>query len=89
MQDLGYVRSTMRRVTLPKDVARREANCANNEWQQAQRQRRWARSAGGAAVRARGEETPSEPESSGDGDEEEDEDEEEGGDNSLSPLSAP
>jgi hypothetical protein len=78
MHDLGYVRSTPRRVTLPKDAVRQEANYANNERRQARRQRRWARSAGRAAVRARGEETLSEPESSGDGDEEEDEDEEEG-----------
>jgi hypothetical protein len=39
------------------------------------------------AARARGEETPSEPESSGWDDEEEDEDGEEGGSDSTSPFS--
>jgi hypothetical protein len=58
MHDLGYVRSTPRRVTLPKDAVRREANYANNERRQAQRQRRWARSAGRAAVRHGGRKLP-------------------------------
>jgi hypothetical protein len=72
-------------VTLPEDVARREANHAHNEWLWVRRPRRWDWSVAWAAVRARGEDTPFEPESSrGD-----DETEEEGGGNSPSSLSAP
>jgi hypothetical protein len=51
-------------VILPEDVARREANHANNERRQARKQRRQLRSATQTATRARGEETPSKPESS-------------------------
>jgi hypothetical protein len=65
-------------VTLPKDAARQETNHPDNKRQQALRQRRRLWSATQAAVRVRGEETPSEPDSSGYGNEEEDEDEEEG-----------
>jgi hypothetical protein len=78
MQDLRYSCNAPRGVTLPEDAARWETNRAENERQQAQRQRRRLWSATRAATRAWGEETPSEPESSGDDDEEEDEDEEEG-----------
>jgi hypothetical protein len=63
-------------VALPEDVVRREANHADNERQQAQRQRRQLWSTARAAAWAQGEKTPSEPESSGDDVEEEDEDEE-------------
>jgi hypothetical protein len=62
---------------LPEDVAKREANNADNERWQARKQRRRPRCAARTAVRVRREETPSESESSGDDDEEEDEDEEE------------
>jgi hypothetical protein len=62
-------------VTLPEDVARREANHANNERQRVRKQRRRLRSVARAAVRARGEETPSE---SGSSRADEVEDEEEG-----------
>jgi hypothetical protein len=48
----------------------------------------WARCAAQAVARARGEETPFEPECSGDGDEEADEDEEEG-EITPSPYSPP
>jgi hypothetical protein len=72
-----------RGVTLPEDVVRREANCAKNERRQAQKQRRWLRSAALMAARARGEETPFEPESLGDDDVEEDRDKEEG---EITPL---
>jgi hypothetical protein len=78
MQDLGYARSTPRGFTLHEDVAWREANRANNERQQAQKQRRRLRIATRMATRARGEETLFKPESSGDDDDEEDKDEEEG-----------
>jgi hypothetical protein len=37
MKDFGFTRSAPRGVTLPEDAARREANGANNEWQQARR----------------------------------------------------
>jgi hypothetical protein len=63
---------------LPKDVARQEANHADNERCHAQRQRRQVRSTARATATARGEQTPSVSESIGDNDEEEDEDEEEG-----------
>jgi hypothetical protein len=81
MQDLRYARSAPRGVTLPKDVARHEANRVNNERQQARRHRTWLRSAARTPARACGGgegETPSESESSGDDDVEEDEDKEEG-----------
>jgi hypothetical protein len=65
-------------VTLPEDVVRQEANIVYSEQLQARRQRRWDWSAAWAAVRLRGQETPSEPESSGGDNEEEDEGEEEG-----------
>jgi hypothetical protein len=78
-------------VILPEDAARWEANHGNNEWQQAQRQRRQVQSATQAATRAQGEETLSDLESLGDGeDEEEKEDEEEeDGEITPSPLSPP
>jgi hypothetical protein len=57
---------------------RREANRVYSERLQARRQRRWDRSAARVAARARGIETPTEPESSRGDDEEEDEDGEEG-----------
>jgi hypothetical protein len=56
---------------LPEDVAKREANNADNERWQARKQRRRHRSAARMAVRVRREETPSESKSSGDDDEEE------------------
>jgi hypothetical protein len=76
--DYGYAHNVPRGVTLPEDVARQEANRANNEWLWARRQRRPAWSTTRVAMRARGEKTPSELESLGGGDEEEDKDEEEG-----------
>jgi hypothetical protein len=63
---------------LPEDAPRWEANRVKNKRQQAQRQKRGLRSVVQVVVRARAEETPSEPRSSGDDEEEEDEDEEEG-----------
>jgi hypothetical protein len=66
-----------RGVTLPKDVARWEANHSDNERQHARKQRN-RRSAIQTVVRMRGEETPFEPESLGDDNEKEDEDKEEG-----------
>jgi hypothetical protein len=77
VQGLGYACNAPRGVTLPKDVVRWEANCANNERQRARKQRRQLWSATRVTARMRGEETPSEPESSGDFDVE-DEDNEEG-----------
>jgi hypothetical protein len=68
MQDLGYACNAPWGITLPQDVARREVNHADKE--------RRLRSAAQMAVRARGEETLSEPESSRD--EEEDKDDEDG-----------
>jgi hypothetical protein len=67
-------------VTLPKDVARREANHVYIERLRARWQMRWDWSTAQVAARAwgGGEETPSEPESSRGDDEEEDEDREEG-----------
>jgi hypothetical protein len=62
------VHSALCRVTLPKDVARCEANRANNEWLRALRQWRQAWSAAQVATFSLGEETPSEPKSSGGGD---------------------
>jgi hypothetical protein len=88
MQGPGYPCSAPRGVTLHEDVARREANRADNERKQAWRQRRWLWSAARGVVRARGKETPSKPESSRDGDEEEDEHEEEG-EITPSPHSSP
>jgi hypothetical protein len=70
MQDLGYASNAPRGITLPEDVARREVNRPDKE--------RQLRSAAQMAVRARGEETLSEPESSRDDDEEEDKDDEDG-----------
>jgi hypothetical protein len=70
------VHSDPQGVTLPEDVARREANHAKNKRQCAWKQRMWLRSASQAATRAQGEETPFELESSGA--DKEDEDEEEG-----------
>jgi hypothetical protein len=64
MQGLGCVRSDPRGVTLPKDVARQEANRVDNKRRQAWNQRRRHRSVARMAVRARGEEAPSESESS-------------------------
>jgi hypothetical protein len=64
MYDLGYACSAPRGVTLREDVVRREANHAYNERWQARKHRRRLRSAARMAVRARGKETPSEPESS-------------------------
>jgi hypothetical protein len=88
MQGPRYPCSAPHGVTLHEDVARREANRADNERKQAWRQRRWLWSAARGAVRARGKETPSKPESSRDGDEEEDEHEEEG-EITPSPHSSP
>jgi hypothetical protein len=47
-------------VTLPEDVARREAKRADNGRQCAWKWRRWLRHAARAVVRAQGEETTSE-----------------------------
>jgi hypothetical protein len=69
MQDVGYAQSTPRGVTLPKDVARWEANRVYNE-------QLLERCLGGRE--SEGDESPSEPESSGGASDEEDEDEEEG-----------
>jgi hypothetical protein len=79
MQDLGCAHITSQRggPTLPEDVVWQEANYADNERQQAWRQRRRLQSAARTVARAHREETPSEPESSGDDDVEEGEDEEE------------
>jgi hypothetical protein len=60
-----------------------EANRADNERQQARKQRRWLRSTSQTTARARREETPSEPESSGD------EDEDKEGEITPSPHSLP
>jgi hypothetical protein len=60
-------------VTLPEDVARREANHVHNEWLRVRRQRRWDWSVAWAAVRAWGEDTPFKPESSRGDDENEEE----------------
>jgi hypothetical protein len=65
-------------VTLPEDVVGREANLVYSKQMQAWRQRRRDWSAAWAAARARGQETPSEPESSGGDNEEDDKDGEEG-----------
>jgi hypothetical protein len=71
------VRNDPRGVTLPEDVARREANRVDNERQRAWKQRRWPWSAARAAMRVRGEEGPFESECLG-ADVEAGEDEEEG-----------
>jgi hypothetical protein len=63
---------------LPEDVARWETNRVYNERLRAWRHRIQDWSATQATARARGEDTPSEPESSGGDNEEEDEDGEEG-----------
>jgi hypothetical protein len=78
MQDLGCACITPQGVTLPEDAVRWEAHRIHNEqlWEESQRRRGW--SAAWLVMRARGEESPSEPESSGGDVEEEDEDEEEG-----------
>jgi hypothetical protein len=75
---LGCTRSAPRGIALPKDVGRREANDVYSErlWAQRQRRREW--SVAQVVKRARGEDTPSEPEFSGGDDEEEDEDGDEG-----------
>jgi hypothetical protein len=57
-QDLGYAHSALRGVTLPEDAVRQEANHANNEHQQARRQRRPVQSAARAATRAGGRKLP-------------------------------
>jgi hypothetical protein len=78
VQDLGCAHITSQRgegVTLPEDVVWQEANYADNERQQAWRQRRRLQSTARTVARAHREETPSEPESSGDDDVEEGEDE--------------
>jgi hypothetical protein len=54
MQDLGYTHSVPRGVTVPKDVATREANRINNERLWAWKQRKWAWSAAWVATRASG-----------------------------------
>jgi hypothetical protein len=78
VQDLEYAHSISRRVTLPKDMVRWEANHVYSDWLRAPRQKRWAWSAARATVRAWGEDTPSESESSRGDNKEEDEDREEG-----------
>jgi hypothetical protein len=78
MEGLHCVHNALRGVTLPVDVVRREVNCVNNKRRSARKQRRWLRSAAWTALRARGEETPSEPKSSGNEEEDDDEDEVEG-----------
>jgi hypothetical protein len=76
MHDLGCACIAPQGVTLPEDAVRWEAHRIHNEqlWEERQRRRGW--SATWSVMRARGEESPSEPESSGGGVEEEDEDEE-------------
>jgi hypothetical protein len=75
MQDLGCACNAPWGITLPVDMTRQEANHANNEWLRVQRQRRRAWSAAQAAVRARGEEYPFEPESLRGGNEENEDEE--------------
>jgi hypothetical protein len=58
VEGLRCVRSDLRGVNLPEDVARLEANLANNEKRWARKQGRQLRSAAQTAVRAWEEETP-------------------------------
>jgi hypothetical protein len=77
VNNLGYVRSALWGVTLPKDVMRLEANRVDNERRQSQG-KKVASEHHWDGCKGTGEETPSKPESSGDDDVEENENEEEG-----------